>query len=95
MMLKMGASTGQSVSSILVEQVQLLCVHNDFVYCTFCIDIIINTFLCFVCSYRSSHTLTSVDCHPQKLCVATGNTLGEIQLWYILFDILFYVIHLK
>ena len=37
----------------------------------------------YYCSYRSSHTITTVDCHPQKLCIATGNTLGEIQLWYV------------
>ena len=33
-------------------------------------------------SYRSSHAITAVDCHPQRLCIATSNSLGEIQLWY-------------
>ena len=32
-------------------------------------------------SYRRDHPFTAVASHPSKLCIATGNRRGEIQLW--------------
>ena len=33
--------------------------------------------------YSCSYSITTVDCHPNKLCIATGNSRGEVQLWYV------------
>jgi NET1-associated nuclear protein 1 (U3 small nucleolar RNA-associated protein 17) len=32
--------------------------------------------------YSMKSVITAVACHPAKHCIATGNTMGEIHLWY-------------
>ena len=63
-----------------------MCVQM-FVHVLVCICFVFNTALlscCAICCrYDVECTVTSVASHPSQTCIATGNRIGQIHLWYV------------
>ena len=71
-----------------IISVIVLPVHTLYIHCTYiyvgghsCTKMLLFSLSLSLHSYRRDHPFTDVASHPSKLCIATGNRRGEIQLW--------------